>query len=108
MLRNRLFERVLVLRGGAAAVDRVEGRLLLAGWCRNARGAGLAGERVVLDPFKEEFGVLVLSSYYYARFNVFGRGCSFFERWTFPIIGIQGGHDSRRTVTGAKAWKTRS
>lgn len=51
---------MLVLRRGAAAVDRFEGGLLVAGRGGDRRRAGLAYEGVLLYPFEEEFGVFRL------------------------------------------------
>src|SRR3954453_2349113 len=58
--RPRLFERVLVLRRGGAAVDRFERALLVARRGGYGGGAGLAGKGVLLDPFEEQFRVFVL------------------------------------------------
>src|SRR6185503_10380877 len=104
---SSLFERVLVLRGGAASVDRVEGRLLLAGRGRDGRGAGLAGEGVLLDTFEKEFGVFVLSPGHLTRFLVPALDRPFFEGWVFPVTRIERGNDAGSALTGIETWESR-
>jgi hypothetical protein len=104
-LRPGLFERVLVLRGGAAAVDRVEGLLLLAGRSGYRRGAGLTGEGVLLNPFEEDFGILILGSRDSTGHFVAALDCSIFKGRVFPVRRVQGGEDSSGALSGVEAWQ---
>src|SRR3954453_23053379 len=99
----RLFERVLVLRGGGAAVDRVEGGLLLAGRGGYLGGAGLFGEGITDYSFEEEFRVLILGSGHLALFKAPALFRTFFEGGIFPSVRIQGGDDAGGALAGIEA-----
>ena len=99
-----LFKRVLVLRGGTAAVDRFEGLLLVARGRGYAGGAGLSGKGILLNMFEEQLRFFVLGPYNFRRiFEASELVGSFFECRVFPIIRVQRGNNPRRALTGIKA-----
>src|ERR1043165_5465863 len=101
-LRLRLFEGVLVLSCRAAAVDRFERALLLAGRSRDFGGAGVAGEGVFLNSFEEVFCVFLFvflrSRRWFGFHNPFLEG---FALWRF---GVQRSDDAGRALASVEPW----